>query len=82
MSDWISIDDRLPEENTWVLCFLPNLHFHGDLILSLKMYNHRWFQEGKIKKIFMFSNIDRSWRIQDITHWMPLPSPPDMPKKL
>ena len=74
--EWISIEDRLPEENQWILCFLPKLYFHGDLILSLKFYYHEWIENEKIKKMPMFSNIDKSWRLHDISYWMPLPKPP------
>jgi len=73
---WIKVEDKLPEVDKWVLCFLPNIHFHGELILSMKLYFHEWLEKGEIKKMPMFSNIDRSWRLSDVTHWMPLPEVP------
>ena len=58
MSEWISLKDRLPEIDQWVLVFFPKNHFYGDLILSLRFYYHNWTEKGEIKRMAMFSNID------------------------
>lgn len=60
MSDWISVKERLPEENARVLVFLPDV----DILLPQRMdtdrvVNGRWVR----------------W-YTGITHWMPLPDPP------
>ena len=49
MSDWISVKDRKPPENKWIL---------------------GW--NAKQKHVLRFIKYDEL----DITHWMPLPDPP------
>jgi len=79
--EWISIKDRLPEENTWVLCFLPHCGFSVNMIFSLKFFYHTYSLNGEIQKIPMFENVDRGWRVEDITHWMKLPEAPSIQNK-
>lgn len=57
MSEWISVKDRLPAPNTWVLVYAKQgsyMNLRIDYIC-----NGRWF----------FSMM--------VTHWMPLPEPPE-----
>lgn len=72
MSEWISVEDRLPEmardvwaESEWVLIFSP-----GDIQMAkLRQYDE---------------DAEPSWIIKGpdgydwigVTHWMPLPAPP------
>ena len=51
---WISVEDRLPEESQTVLAIFD----HGD------------------KKEIALATLDRWWKVNSITHWMPLPQPP------
>lgn len=71
--EWISVEDRLPE--TWgsYLIYIPGGVGAGDgSILTA-----RWF------------DIKQQWKaaqqhaiFQDVTHWMPLPTPPTQSEKL
>ncbi|WP_368043047.1 DUF551 domain-containing protein [uncultured Gemmiger sp.] len=61
MSDWISVKDRLPKQQTEVLAFRRG-------IMYLAWYDNeigRWASD--------------EWGILDaVTHWMPLPEPPEV----
>ena len=64
---WISVKDKLPDRSGYYLCYKPNAGVDG-----LKIDVHRW------------RSIDGDWagsevgsRIIGITHWMPLPEPPN-----
>ena len=60
-SQWISVEDELPEEGKGVLVHLPNLlHPYS---LSYLMSTGKWACEY----------IGRG----TVTHWMPLPAPPE-----
>lgn len=63
MSDWISVDERLPEKS------------HNEVVL----WNGRWayvgFYLGTISGSGEFYN-PHDDRLKGITHWMPLPEPP------
>ena len=59
--EWISVDDRLPDESYPVLCVTSA----GGMMIA--RYGHKygsWHVSGSI----------------DITHWMPLPEPPEVKK--
>jgi hypothetical protein len=65
-SEWISVEDRLPEENTDVLIYRGG--FRGDL---MNVYTYMGHNEWEDEYGY--------WSITDdegITHWMPLPEPP------
>ncbi len=64
MSKWISIKKMVPADGIKVLV-LSSSYGH---IYEAKLYR---FKNGKIK----WQNYDTS--IYDITHWMPLPEPPE-----
>jgi hypothetical protein len=60
--DWISVEDRLPDKEIYVLC-----HYQNEVIkpidvgfysLLVKMWNVGYLKSGIV------------------THWMPLPEPP------
>lgn len=67
-SPWISVDERLPEENTAVLAA------NGDFAQSPAWY--RWVADDSQcgGRHASWSN-DAVGRI-DVTHWKPLPAPP------
>ena len=54
---WISVEDRLPDENTRVLVFIP---YTDTKIDTDRILNGKWVR----------------W-IDKITHWQPLPEPPE-----
>lgn len=65
MSEWISVKDRLPEEFVDVLAYLKN----GKI-------NRTWrdkvgFRNATSKKVRWYSD-------GSVTHWMPLPEPPEV----
>jgi len=69
MSDWISVEDRLPENGQDVL-LVHMIRDDASSIMSGWVDNNYWFENcyyGKAARI----------PASDITHWMPLPSPPN-----
>lgn len=60
MAEWISVKDRLPEEEKEVLCYLGNALGKG-LIVAFRRHGD-WYFDG--------------WKCPTVTHWMPLPEPP------
>lgn len=56
-NNWISVEDRLPDENTRVLVFIP---YTDTKIDTDRILNGKWVR----------------W-IDKITHWQPLPEPPE-----
>ena len=57
--EWISVEERLPEETAWVLVYA------GGAMNCMAFYNGE-FEDWTLPTA---SNII----IEDITHWMPLP---------
>ena len=71
--EWISVKDRLPEEETHVIgfcrtCFDKQLHVEP-LLFQINERKHLWAH------LFAY-NEGYSYAIE-VTHWMPLPSPPN-----
>ena len=63
MSDWISVEDRLPDELQDVLSFAG--------------------YDGVFQSIYRAGNFKKSlvvWEHLSVTHWMPLPEPPELNK--
>lgn len=77
---WIPVTERLPEARTWEddgLRCSSNVLFRTDRTIHIgyviedfyvdeyagKVKLHRWYMQG-------------GYRIEDVTHWMPLPEPP------
>lgn len=59
--NWISVKDKLPSEDEWILVGTT----------QYKMVTPAVCMDGK------FFNPDLNYfEIQDITHWMPFPPPP------
>lgn len=66
---WILVTERLPEEKGFYLCYAPHW---------VKMHVYKfsdWGNQGRKR----FWN-DGGTETSKITHWMPLPSPPELPK--
>ena len=61
--EWISVKDKLPNQNELVLCYSSSEGVISDSLYS-KIGSEIWFNGNK-----------ESYR-NDITHWMPLPEPP------
>jgi hypothetical protein len=69
MSEWISVKDQLPESDKYVLLFVPN---EDPKIISGCL---RTYREDYIH--YVSSLYEAHFRPHNITHWQPLPSPPD-----
>lgn len=62
MSKWIGVKDRLPDDNERVIAFRPN-----EADVSAYKYCVMWGWSVKI-----------SIKHRGISHWMPLPEPPEV----
>lgn len=69
MTEWISIEDRLPE--LWSLCIVTNGN-HVDIAL----FSDRGWKGHTLLWDFESDGISEESR-QSPTHWMPLPAPPE-----
>ena len=76
MSEWISVKDRLPEGDKNVLiCDVncPNNYEYPYIIdesYEIAFYSER-------SKHFCLCAKDVDWVTDNVTHWMPLPEPPN-----
>ena len=61
---WISVEERLPEKDKDVLCYSNKNG--GHLFFGYRGYiSGEWMEGGSL-------------HIGDVTHWMPLPEPPEV----
>lgn len=68
MNKWISVKDEVPAEETLVLSMYQNEHIIIQIIYSVDyQYPTIWVDE----------NHSAEYDFDDITHWMPLPEPPN-----
>ena len=64
VQEWISVKDRLPENDQWVLCFMKDKSFGTFRVFQWNYIDWQW-------------NDGNEWFDEkDVTHWMPLPEPP------
>ena len=68
MTDWISVDDRLPEDGEEVIILCYGSEPKGGYYID-EYTNHIYWSRGD-------SDGERCYDFTDITHWMPLPEPP------
>ena len=62
MNEWISVDDRLPKcQGSYLVC---KTYGDGVGVVMIDMYSRNFYSNGF------------DWTINDITHWQPLPEPP------
>jgi len=69
MTEWISMKDRLPEEDKQVLTYAiqsKNIHDDGFPYQTGVYIRGRWLTDHFCESSF----------IENVTHWMPLPEPP------
>jgi hypothetical protein len=71
LNNWISVKDRLPEEDIAVLVYGQVLNDPPDVIGVRRRYNgdQEWKYTWESEDGFIY-------REDDVTHWMPLPEPP------
>lgn len=65
-SEWVSVEDRLPEEGIKVLVFAPDRDIIGSKLLG------SYFYDSKEWTVYCFRDTIRTL----VTHWQPLPNPP------
>jgi hypothetical protein len=64
VQEWISVKDRLPENDHWALCFMKDKSFGTFRVFQWNYIDWQW-------------NDGSEWYDEnDVTHWMPLPEPP------
>ena len=64
VQEWISVKDRLPENDQWALCFMKDKSFGTFRVFQWNYVDWQW-------------NDGNEWFDEkDVTHWMPLPLPP------
>ena len=68
VQEWISVDDRLPEEGEYVLCVLKGFHYGGKIQVC------KFVPADKFKDKPYFEHFRNGF--PSVTHWMPLPSLP------
>ena len=76
VGEWISVKDRLPPDDQMVIGYTP---VDGYMFVGFhKMYKHSW-REKLVGEWFIITAM-RSTRsmTKRVTHWMPLPEPPEV----
>jgi hypothetical protein len=77
-NEWVSVDDRLPEEDPHIKKFIEDEIFG---LLTVLVYNGEVKQTNRFfcnAPKFGFSKTDGwEWASRNVTHWMPLPAPPN-----
>ena len=81
MDKWISVDDRLPEKDGYYLVFLQPQYGDPFLLVSYYCWEDADYLIGVTDPytIYTFTNAyDEETDVsKDVTHWMPLPKPPE-----
>jgi hypothetical protein len=76
MNEWIDINERLPELNVAVALLDVNTWMNtGDTEFSVNWHGAGYLSEFGSKYWSVFGE-PRSWDVNAVTHWMPLPPPP------
>lgn len=74
MSEWISVDERLPTEQKEFLAYYGFDHGDGDLgVMCMGVLTYFAYDE---KPHFQYEEL----RLR-VTHWMPIPEAPKMQRK-
>lgn len=66
VKEWIKCEDRLPKDYEYIIMTYNNLVLTG------------WFLENRF---YYFDEFGNSEEQEGITHWMPLPNPPQEDKE-
>ncbi len=64
---WTSVKEQMPPKDTLVLCY-----YYAKYIETMEY----WFDDEITGKA-QFCNCSGGGMIDDVTHWMPLPKPPE-----
>ncbi len=69
---WISCEDRLPGENTLVLCYARSTTGEGNqYFIGAIAHGEFWFL-----KVYDIGRVSHPVHYWEVTHWQPLPEPP------
>ncbi len=75
MTEWISVEDRLPEEDD---VFFVLIHDDSDFVAIPEV--SWWALDGIFtdtgKPCGAYWEIEDEYKFYKVTHWMPLPEPP------
>lgn len=71
LSDWISVEERLPENSEPVLVYSPTSNLIGKNLVGAYYAPHK--SGGNSWTVYDFG---RANLYGEVTHWMPLPNPP------
>ena len=76
MSEWVSVDERLPEPWQTVIIKCPNYRTTvNGICVGQYLTKYRC---GKVRENPIWKNyLGGDTSIWNVTHWMPLPSPPN-----
>lgn len=66
MAEWISVNDRLPENNKPVLVVAHSIPFTA----AYAHWKRKWVVLGQYRNADLREG-------KKVTHWMPLPEPPE-----
>ena len=78
MNEWISVKDRLPEDDLNIKKCINGEHFG---FLTVLVYNgvvkqsNRFY--SKASRFGLPETEGWEWSSSNVTHWMPLPEPPE-----
>lgn len=64
-NEWVSVEDRLPEEGADILMWRKCLE-----VMEIGVYRKACF--------WVYDEIGDVYQVDDITHWMPIPTPYDI----
>ena len=65
-NEWVSVEERLPEDKQIVLFHQKNGFIYcAEYSAGNKLLSPAWFIDNDC------------WEANEVTHWMPLPAPPD-----
>jgi hypothetical protein len=74
---WISVEEKLPEEDASVLAAIP---FYGrdKKLVEIEVLHCAYYQGGIGSGQKIFTTCEgEEYEAGDVTHWMPLPEPPN-----
>ena len=90
MNNWISVKDRLPEEiddyaisqedkNYIIFNYINDWGNRRETAIGYMKYEYNSDESSKISEIPIFISFEQVDRIklEHVTHWMPLPEPPE-----
>ena len=64
VQEWISVDERMPEDGGYVVCIAKRNPFSRFMPMVARIEKNGW------------ANPITEQYISEVTHWMPLPEPP------